>query len=146
MRLTSINLPLVEVEVSQLVRHAVCQLVFLHLEAALVHSLLAERAQLDLWSSPIRQNVIRLIQQVIDAIEVPLDSYLHLIALHNLLPRTLELIIGLLKYLPVMLLKTSLLADRPNSLLAIHLNNLSSGGIKSSRSIDNNRRSVRRMA
>ena len=104
-----INLELVAMEVPQLIRHAIGQLVLLNLKAALVDLLLAERAQFNLRRRPIRQNVIGLIQQVIHAVEISLNSNFHLIALHDLLPCTLQLIISFLKNHPMVLSQSCLL-------------------------------------
>lgn len=100
-RLVLIYFVLVFVEVCYLFRHAVSQLVLLDFDAALVNPAIAEGAQLDLRSRPVRQEVVRLIQQIVDAVEVALNRSLHLVALDYLLPSALQLVVGSLEDIPM---------------------------------------------
>ena len=68
----------------------------LDFEAALIHPLLALGTQFDLWRGPVRQDIVGLVEQIVQAVEVALDRHLHLIALGNLLTRQFMLLIGLL--------------------------------------------------
>ena len=119
--LLRVNLHLVAVKVSQHVNHAVVELVLLDFKASLVHFGLAERGKLDLRRCPVRQQVVRLVQQIIDAVEVPLDRDFHLVALNNLLPCALQLVIGFVKQNAMVLHQLRLLLNCARFLRAVDL-------------------------
>ena len=119
MSLLLIDLHLIAVKVPQLILHTIEQLVLLDFEAALVDPGLAELGQLDLWRGPVRQKVVGLVEQVVEAVEVSLNRYLHLIALNDLLPGTIKLIIGFFKNLSVVMHQFLLLKDGAVSLGAV---------------------------
>ena len=119
MSLLLIDLHLIAVKVPQLVLHTIEQLVLLDLEAALVDPSLAELGQLDFWRGPVRQKVVGLVEQVIEAVKVPLNRNLHLIALNDLLSGTFKLIIGFFKNLSVVVHQFLLLSDGAISLCAV---------------------------
>ena len=101
MRLLLIDLHLIAVKVPDLILHDIVQLVLLNFKAALVDPGLAELGQLDLRRGPVRQKVIGLIEQVVEAVKIPFDRNLHLIALDDLLSGTIKLVICLFKNLSV---------------------------------------------
>ena len=106
-----VYLHLVAMKVPQHVNHAIVELVFLDLEAPLVYFCLAELTQLDFGGRPIGQQVVRLVQQIIDAVEVSLDCDLHLVTLDDLLARALQLVIGFVNQYAMVLNQLRLLLN-----------------------------------
>ena len=119
-----VYLNLVVVKVSQHVNHAVVELVLLDFEATLVHFGLAELGKLDLRRSPVCEQVVCLVEQIIDAVEVPLDRDFHLIALNDLLPCAVQLFVGFVEQNAMVLHELSLLLNRARFLRTVNLTRL----------------------
>ena len=79
-----IHLQLVAVKVTELIGHAVSQLVFFDIKAALVDFLFTLGTELNLRRGPIRQDIICFIKQIVQTVEVALNSNFHLITLRYL--------------------------------------------------------------
>lgn len=105
-----IHFYLVAVVVLHLTCQAVGYLVFLYIQAPLIHLCLANGSEFDLRSGPVGQDVVRLIKQVVEIVEVALYGYLHLIALSHLLPRNRCLFVRNFQNRAMVLSETSLLA------------------------------------
>ena len=125
-----VYLHLVAVKVSQHVNHAVVELVLLDFEATLVHFGLAELGKLDLRCCPVCEQVVCLVEQIIDAVEVPLDRNFHLVALNDLLPCAVQLLVGFVEQNAMVLHELSLLLNRARFLRVVNLTRLLNHGLR----------------
>ena len=92
--LVLVELASVAVKLPLVVLHVDRQLAFFDVKSARVDSLLALVDELDLWGGPVGQHVVCLVEEVIEADEVPLYGEPHLVAQVDLLRGQGDLLLG----------------------------------------------------
>ena len=95
--LTANHAELIAMELFPMVGHAVGHLVLLYIKTAQVDLFFAFLIEFILGCGPVCKDIICLLQIIIKAAEIAFNSYLHLVTEGDLLPRQLNLVMGLFK-------------------------------------------------